>query len=78
MAFQSWYVITGPKGMDRAIVKELSGALSEAMKAPEYVKLAKELKSIPQTAMGDELRNALMPRDSRYAELLKKLGMGMK
>ncbi len=78
MGFQSWYVITAPKGLDKGIQKKLADAFGEAMKTPEYIKLAKELEIFtPKPLMTDELWKALMTRDQRYAELFKKLGIGI-
>jgi tripartite-type tricarboxylate transporter receptor subunit TctC len=79
LVFQSWYVISGPKNLDKAIVSKLAGAFSKAMTTPEFIRMAKELEIYSKkTLSGDELRQALMKRDKINEELFKKLGIAAK
>ena len=79
ISFQSWYVITGPKGMDPAIVKKLSDAFEKAQQAPEYIRLAKDLEIYtPKPLYGDELRKGILQRNEINAKLFTKLGMEVK
>jgi tripartite-type tricarboxylate transporter receptor subunit TctC len=79
LVFQSWYVISGPKGIEKPIVDKLGNAFKKAMEAPEFIKLAKELEIYSKTTLqGDALMEGIARRDKSNAELFKKLGMGIK
>jgi len=79
LVFQSWYVISGPRNMEKSIVNKLATAFGKAMATPEFIKLAKDLEIYaPKTLSGDELREGLVRRDKINAELFKKLGLGPK
>src|SRR4030042_519771 len=43
LEFQSWYIIAGPKNMEKPIVKKLDEAFRKAMESPDFIKLADEL-----------------------------------
>jgi tripartite-type tricarboxylate transporter receptor subunit TctC len=78
LVFQSWYVISGPKNMDKSIVKKLADAFGKAMQTPEFIKMAKELEIYStKTLSGDELRDGLIRRDKINEDLFKKLGIGI-
>lgn len=79
LEFQSWYIITGPKNMDKSIVKRLSDAFTKAMETPEYIKLAKELEIyVKKPFHGDELSAGIRERNRKNVELFKRLGIGLK
>ena len=77
--FQSWYVISGPKNMEKSVVKKLEDAFRKAMTAPSFIKLAKELEMYSKkTLFGDELREGIIRRDKMNEELFIKLGIAIK
>lgn len=79
LVFQSWYVITGPKNIEKPVVKKLADAFMKAMETPEFIKLAKDLEIYTRNPLwGDELREGIIRRDKKNAELFKKLGIGIK
>ena len=79
LVFQSWYVISGPKNMDKAIVKKLADAFGKAMQTPEFIKMAKDLEIYSTKILsGDELRAGIVRRDKINEELFAKLGIGIK
>ncbi|MFB3885863.1 MAG: tripartite tricarboxylate transporter substrate binding protein [Thermodesulfobacteriota bacterium] len=79
LIFQSWYVIVGPKNMEKAVVTKLEETFRRAMDSPDYIKLAKELEiNADKPLSGDELRKALIRRNTNNENLFKTLGMGLK
>lgn len=77
--FQSWYVISGPKNMEKSVVKKLADAFKKAMTAPSFIKMAKEIEIYTKKPLfGDELREALVKRDKMMEELFSKLGIAAK
>jgi tripartite-type tricarboxylate transporter receptor subunit TctC len=79
LVFQSWYVISGPKNMEKSVVKKLADAFGKAMETPEFIRMAKDLEIYSKkTLSGDELSDALVRRDKINVELFKKLGIGIK
>jgi tripartite-type tricarboxylate transporter receptor subunit TctC len=79
LVFQSWYVISGPRNIEKSIVNKLATAFKKAMATPEFIKLAKDLEIYaPKTLSGDELREGIVRRDKINEELFKKLGIGLK
>jgi tripartite-type tricarboxylate transporter receptor subunit TctC len=79
LVFQSWYVISGPKNMEKSVVRKLADAFGKAMMTPEFIKMAKDLEIYSRkTLSGDELREGIVRRDKINEELFKKLGIGMK
>lgn len=76
LVFQSWYLISGPKNVDKAIVSKLADAFQKAMATPEFIKVAKELEIYSsKTLTGDALRASLLQRDKKNIEMFKKLDM---
>jgi tripartite-type tricarboxylate transporter receptor subunit TctC len=79
LVFQSWYIISGPKNMEKSVVKKLADVFIKGTETPEFIKLAKELEIYTKNPLsGDELREGIVRRDKKNAELFKKLGMGIK
>ncbi len=78
LVFQSWYIITGPKGIEKPIVNKLAEAFKKAMETPEFIKMAKELEIYSKTVVqGDELAEKMAVRYKRNGELFKKLGLAV-
>ena len=78
LVIQSWYLISGPKDMDKSIANQLGEVLRKAMEAPEYIKLAKDLDIYTEKPiMGDALREGLVARNKKNEELFKRLKMGI-
>ncbi|MBI5446509.1 MAG: tripartite tricarboxylate transporter substrate binding protein [Deltaproteobacteria bacterium] len=72
--FQSWYVISGPKNMDKEVVRKLADAFKRAMATPEYAKLANDLEiTAKRPLFGNELRDGIAARDKKNVELFKVL-----
>lgn len=79
LVFQSWYVIVGPKNMEKAIVKKLGEVFKKSVETPAFIKLAKDLEMWTKTPLqGDELKERVIQRNAKYEELFRKLGMGIK
>jgi tripartite-type tricarboxylate transporter receptor subunit TctC len=76
LVFQSWYLFSGPKNMDRSVVKRITDAFRKAMETPEYRKVADELEIGAKNPLeGNELREGLIRNGKVNAELFKKLGL---
>jgi tripartite-type tricarboxylate transporter receptor subunit TctC len=76
LVFQSWYLFSGPKNMDKAAAKKIIDAFRKAMQTPEYKKMADEIEVYTDKPLeGDELREGLQRRNGVNAELFKKLGL---
>jgi tripartite-type tricarboxylate transporter receptor subunit TctC len=76
LVLQSWYIISGPKGMDKEVVDKLAGAFKKAMQTPEFIKLANDLEIYAKKPLfADGLRDGIVRRDKKNVELFKKLGM---
>lgn len=43
LVFQSWYVISGPKNMEKPVVKKLEDSFRKAMGSSSSIKMAKEI-----------------------------------
>ncbi len=79
LVFQSWYVISGPKNMEKPVVTKLANSFRKAMATPEFIRVAKDLEIYaPKTLSGDELRAGIVRRDKINEDLFKKLGIGLK
>ncbi len=79
LIFQSWYIIAGPKNMEKTIVKKLEEAFRKATDSPDFIKLAKELEVQAEKSLsGDELKKALIRRNANNENLFKTLGIGIK
>ena len=73
---QSWYIISGPKNMERSVAKKLEDAFGKAMMTPEFIKMANELEIYTKKPLfGQELREALIKRSKINGDLYKKLGL---
>jgi tripartite-type tricarboxylate transporter receptor subunit TctC len=76
LIIQSWYIISGPKNLDNAIVNKLGDAFGKAMMTPEFIKLAKDLEIHTKAPLfGQKLRDALAQRNKRNVEMYKKVGL---
>jgi tripartite-type tricarboxylate transporter receptor subunit TctC len=79
LVFQSLYVISGPKNMEKSVAKKLEDAFGKAMMTPEFIKLANDLEIYEKKPLfGEALRDSILRRDKKNAELFKKLGIGLK
>jgi len=76
LVFESWYLISAPKNTDKAIVKKLEESFRKAMDTPDFIKFAKHIEVYKKkTLSGDELKNALIRKNTNNESLLKQLGM---
>ena len=76
MLLQSWYILYGPKGMEKPVVDKLIGAFKKAIKTPEFTKFAKDLEVYAENPLfGEELKKAIVQRSNNNAEVFKKLGL---
>ena len=76
LVYQSWYVISGPKGMDRAVVEKLKDAFKTATQDPAYIKLLKDLDTYDESLVfWPELSSALVQRTNANELLFKKVGI---
>ena len=78
LVYQSWYVISGPKNMDKSVVAKLTDAFKKATQDPAYVKLAKDLDTWADSPLfWPDLGKALAQRTDANEQLFKKVGMGL-
>jgi len=76
MLVQSWYVISGPKGIPKPIADKLVGAFKNAMNTPEYKKFAEDLEIYASKPLfAEDLKQALAMRYKNNEELYKKVGL---
>ncbi len=74
--FQSWYLMVGPKNMDKAAAKKLADTYRKAMESPEFKKLANDLVTYSLKPLFlDDLKKALQQRHDFNRELVKSLGI---
>jgi tripartite-type tricarboxylate transporter receptor subunit TctC len=79
IVLDSWYVMLGPRNMEKAIVHKLGEAFKKAMDAPGFINMAKELEVwIEKPLFYDELKERLFQRYYNNAELFKKLGISVR
>jgi tripartite-type tricarboxylate transporter receptor subunit TctC len=79
MEFETWYLIAGPKNMEKSVVEKLDGAFRKSMESPDFKKLVEDLGIKAKDPLsGDELRKEIVRRSAQNAALLKQLGMGIK
>jgi tripartite-type tricarboxylate transporter receptor subunit TctC len=79
LVFPNFYLISGPKNMERPVVKKLEDAFRKGMESPAFIKIAKELSIwTNKTLSGDELKERILRINARNEEIFKKLGMGVK
>jgi tripartite-type tricarboxylate transporter receptor subunit TctC len=76
LVFQSWYILTGPKNMEKPVVTRLTDAFRKAMETPEYKKLASDLEIWAEKPLeGNQLKEGMIRRSENNAEIFEKLGM---
>ena len=74
--FQNWYLIVGPKNMDKAAAKKLADTYRKAMESTEFKKLANDLVTYTSKPLFlDDLKKALQQRYDFNRELVKSLGI---
>jgi tripartite-type tricarboxylate transporter receptor subunit TctC len=74
--FQSWYLMVGPKNMDRAAAEKLADTYRKSMESPEFKKLANDLVTYTSKPLFlDDLKKALQQRHEFNRELVKSLGI---
>ena len=74
--FQSWYLMVGPKNMDKAAVKKLADTYRKGMESAEFKKLANDLVTYTSKPLFlDDLKKALQERYEFNRELVKSLGI---
>lgn len=79
LGFQSWYILSGPRNIEKSILKKLESAFSKAMETPEFVKLAKDLEIYAKKPLaGDDLKEGILRRNRRNADIFKRLGISVK
>lgn len=79
MVFQSWFIISGPKNMEKSVLKKLEEAFKKAIDSPEYIKFVKNIDSWAKDPLvGDEMREGIIQRYKKNEELFRKLGMEIK
>ena len=73
---QGHYIISGPKNMDKAIVKKLEKAFKMAIDSPDHKKLMKRLAVGTRNLLsGSDLKKALIRRSAMNRETFKKAGI---
>jgi tripartite-type tricarboxylate transporter receptor subunit TctC len=76
MIFQSWYLLIGPKNLDKAVAKKLEETARKAMESPEFVKTAKDMASFTKNPLYmDDLKKGLTERYNYNAKIIKDLGL---
>ncbi|MFH0811509.1 MAG: tripartite tricarboxylate transporter substrate binding protein [Pseudomonadota bacterium] len=79
LVFQNFYVLFGPKNMEKAIVEKLRQAFMKAIESPDFVKLANTLQIfVKKPLSGNELSETMIRRYKDNGELFKRMGMGVK
>jgi tripartite-type tricarboxylate transporter receptor subunit TctC len=74
--FQSWYLMVGPKNMDKAAAKKLADTYRKGMESAEFKKLANDLVTYTSKPLFlDDLKKALQERYEFNRELVKSLGI---
>jgi len=73
-------IITAPKGLPDPILKKLVAVFSEAMKSPQYQKIAHEHHILNTTTplTGSDLNNFLQEQFNTFGALVKQLGLQKK
>ena len=75
LVFQNFYILFGPKNMEKLVVDKLGQAFLKALEAPDFIKLAKELEIyVKKPLAGSELTERMFQRYRKNEELFKKLG----
>ncbi len=79
LVFQSWYMLSGPKNIEKAVARKLEEAFGKAIESPEFIKVAKDLQIYTKRPLsGDELREGILRRNKRNVDIFKRLGIGIK
>ncbi|MFH1335327.1 MAG: tripartite tricarboxylate transporter substrate binding protein [Candidatus Zixiibacteriota bacterium] len=79
IVLDSWYVMLGPRNMEKAIVNKLGEAFKKAIDSPAFIKMAKKLEVwVEKPLFYDELKERLFQRYHNNAALFKQLGIGIK
>lgn len=79
LVFQNFYVMFGPKNLEKSIEEKLRQAFMKAIESPDFIKLAKNLEIYVNNPLsGNELRERMIQRFKKSGELFQKLGMGIK
>ena len=79
LSVQSWYIIFGPKNMEKSVVQKLQDEFNKAMETPQFLKLVKDIEIwAPNPLVGNTLTEAMVQRYAKYGELFKQLGMAIK
>ena len=74
--FQNWYLIVGPKNMDKAAAKKLGDTFRKAMESPEFKKLANDIVTYSEKPLFlDDLKKALQQRYDFSKQLVKDVGI---
>ena len=78
LVYQSWYVFSGPKNMDKAIVTKLVDVFKKATRDPAYIKLTKDLDIYAESPIfWPDLGKALAERTNANEQLFKNVGLGL-
>jgi tripartite-type tricarboxylate transporter receptor subunit TctC len=79
LVFQSWYILSGPKNIEKTVARKLEEAFGKATESPEFIKVAKDLQIYTKKPLsGDELREGILRRNRRNADIFRRLGIGIK
>jgi tripartite-type tricarboxylate transporter receptor subunit TctC len=74
--FQNWYLMVGPKNMDKAVAKKLADTFRKAMESPEFKKLSNDIVAYtPKPLFLDDLKRALQKQHDFNRELVKSVGI---
>ena len=77
LTYQSWYIISAPKGLDDAIAGKLRDAFKAATVDPAYIKMVKEMDLYDDSLeFWPTLKNSLVQRTNANEQMFKKLEMG--
>jgi len=74
--FQNWYLMVGPKNMDKAVAKKLADTFRKAMESPEFKKLSNDIVAYTSKPLFlDDLKKALQKQHDYNRELVKSVGI---
>lgn len=71
-----WRAILGPKGMDPAVVEQLSAIIDEAVNDPSYVEFLASKGEVPNVVKGADLAARLQAEFDALAVVSRNLGLG--
>jgi tripartite-type tricarboxylate transporter receptor subunit TctC len=73
--FSSMHLISAPKNLDETAMNKLTDAFKKGMDTPDYKNTLKGMDTYePRPAMGEELRQKLIQRNKKNAEVFSVLG----